>query len=186
MNYTIISGSQNRASITFRAVKHLEDRLARELTEDKITIIDVRDYDIPLDIQVYQDEGDAPEHLTDLVSIMYATDAFILVTPEYNGCYTPALKNLLNHFPKFSHKPIGIVTASDGALGGMRAAQQLQLLSVAHFGIPSATMLVIPRVHKLFEEDGTLVDETFQRQIDNFIREFIWLSKTIYQQPIGQ
>ena len=45
----------------------------------------------------------------------------LLVTPEYNGSYTPALKNLFDHFPKQSRKPFGIVTASPGALGGMRA-----------------------------------------------------------------
>ncbi len=43
---------------------------------------------------------------------MFAANAFIIVTPEYNGSYTPAMKNLFDHFPKQIHKPFGIVTAS--------------------------------------------------------------------------
>ena len=68
---------------------------------------------------------------------MFEADAFILVSPEYNGSYSPAMKNLVDHFPKQHHKPFGIATASPGPLGGIRASQQMQLLVNALFGIAS-------------------------------------------------
>lgn len=179
MNITIISGSQNPESLTIRVATHLQERLNELYPDNHISILDVRAYEIPLDITVYHPDREHPAALSDLITSIYATDAFILLSPEYNGCYTPALKNLLNHFPKFLHKPVGIVTASDGKLGGLRAAQQLQLLTVAHFGVPSATMLIVPQVHLLFEENGHLLDTKFEKQVNIFLEEFMWLARKL-------
>lgn len=88
-----------------------------------------------------------------------------MLTPEYNGSYTPSLKNLLNHFPKLSHKACGIATASDGALGGMRAAQQMQQLIAAHFGIISPYMLIVPHVHTKFDEEANLIMKNLPHHI---------------------
>ena len=77
--------------------------------------------------------------------------------------------NSFDHFPKQPHKAFAIVTASDGALGGIRASQQLQLLINALFGIGSPFMLVVPGVNKKFDEQGNLLDPHFQKNIDVFI-----------------
>ena len=103
-----------------------------------------------------------------------------MISPEYNGSHSPALKNLLNHFPKLSRKVFGIVTASDGALGGMRAAITLQNLVPAHFGILSPIMLIIPKVHLLFNESGSLLDDHLMPSINNFVNEFMWLTSKIH------
>jgi NAD(P)H-dependent FMN reductase len=110
---------------------------------------------------------------------MFEADAFILVTPEYNGSYTPALKNLFDHFPKQSHKAFGVVTASPGILGGVRASQQVQLLINALFGIGSPHMLITPQVEKKFDASGNLIDPAFQKNIDVFVSEFLWLAENI-------
>ena len=95
---------------------------------------------------------------------MFEADAFIMVTPEYNGSYTPALKNLFDHFPKQSRKPFGIVTASPGALGGVRAALQLQTLVYALFGVGSPHMLITPLIDKKFDEHGNLTDAVISKK----------------------
>ena len=110
---------------------------------------------------------------------IFEADAFIVVSPEYNGSYTPALKNLFDHFPKRSHKAFGIVTASPGILGGVRASQQMQLLINALFGIDSPYMLITPQVDKKFDAHGNLIDATFQKNIDVFVSEFLWLAENI-------
>lgn len=115
---------------------------------------------------------------------MFAANAFILVTPEYNGSYTPALKNLLDYFPKQTHKSFGIVTASPGMMGGMRATQQLQLLINALFGIAAPHMLVVGQVDKRFDQEGALIDASFQPQIDTFVREFLWLAESLHPESV--
>ncbi|MEI2757688.1 MAG: hypothetical protein V9F46_14685 [Chitinophagaceae bacterium] len=94
------------------------------------------------------------------------------------------MKNLLDHFPKQYHKPFGIVTASPGAMGGMRAAQQMLLLRPALFGIASPYMLVVPGVDKKFSETGDLLDEKFEHTIHNFITEFLWLAEKTVSEKI--
>ncbi|HWB24224.1 MAG TPA: NAD(P)H-dependent oxidoreductase [Chitinophagaceae bacterium] len=179
MNIEIISGSPRTASVTHRLVVFLE-RYLRERTEHNINVIDVRDWELPLMQQeVYAHEGKAPEALQPLAKRMFEADAFILVSPEYNGSYTSALKNLFDHFPKQTHKVFGVVTASTGALGGMRAAQQMQLLIIALFGIGSPYMLVTPHVDKRFDSEGNLLDTGFQKNIDVFITEFLWLAENL-------
>jgi multimeric flavodoxin WrbA len=92
----------------------------------------------------------APADFRPLAEQMFATDAFILVTPEYNGSYSPALKNLLDHFPKQHHKTFGIVTASPGPWVVCVQHSSCYLLVPALFGIASPYMLVVPGVEKSF------------------------------------
>jgi NAD(P)H-dependent FMN reductase len=110
---------------------------------------------------------------------MFNANAFIMVSPEYNGSYTPALKILFDHFPKQSRKAFGIITASPGSLGGIRASQQMQLLINALFGIGSPYMLITPFVDKKFDEAANLIDPSFQKNIDQFVTEFLWLAESL-------
>jgi NAD(P)H-dependent FMN reductase len=89
------------------------------------------------------------------------------------------MKNLFDHFPKQLHKAFGIVTASTGALGGIRASQQLQLLICALFGIPSPYMLITPQVDKKFNAQGELVDQSFSNSVHNFVTQFLWLAERL-------
>ena len=179
MNIEIVSGSPRTDSVTNRVVIFLQKYL-REKTNHSIGVIDVRDWQLDiLQQEIYKSPETAPVRIKQLAQRMFAANAFILVTPEYNGSYTPALKNLFDHFPKQSHKTFGIVTASPGALGGIRASQQLQLLINALFGIGSPHMLITPHVDKKFDADGSLLEVAFQRNIEIFISEFLWLAEHI-------
>ena len=179
MNIEIISGSPRINSITHRVVLHLKNYLARK-TGHNINTIDVRDWELNvLQQEVFRSVETTPVEFKPLAQRMFDADAFILVTPEYNGSFTPALKNLFDHFPKQSRKAFGIVTASPGSLGGMRAALQLQTLIFALFGLGSPHMLITPMVEKKFAEDGTLLDESFQKNIDVFASEFLWLAEHV-------
>ncbi|MFN7541051.1 MAG: NADPH-dependent FMN reductase, partial [Bacteroidota bacterium] len=142
--------------------------------------IDVRDWQFPLLQEVIDSPEAAPEHLAPLARRMFSADAFILVTPEYNGTYTAALKNLLDHFPKHSHKAFGVVTASPGAMGGMRGSQQLLLLVSALFGVACPNMLIVPAVEKKFDENGQLTDPAYAKAVETFLREWRWLAEALF------
>jgi NAD(P)H-dependent FMN reductase len=123
-----------------------------------------------------------PEARLSLYHTMQASEGFIVVSPEYNGGYSPALKNLLDHFPKsvYERKPWGVVTSSNGAMGGMRASQQLLHLGSALFAISSPRMLVVPLVDKKFDETGKLMDDTFQTPVNLFLEEYLWLAQRLH------
>ena len=183
MNIEIISGSPRQESVTKRVALHLE-KLLREKTDHHVDIIDLKEHHLPILDAVYKTIDDVPLQYRGLAERMFAADAFILLTPEYNGSYTPAMKNLLDHFPKQTHKTFGIVTASHGALGGMRAAIQLQQLVYALFGIGSPYMLLVPGVDKKFSMEGELLDASFQKNIEVFTREFLWLAEKLAAEKI--
>jgi len=183
MKITIISGSPRTNSVTHRVALHLQNQL-KENTSHKVDIIDMKEWHLPMVQSVWTSPQSAPEKFRPLAEQIFETDAYILVTPEYNGSYSLAMKNLLDHFPKQYHKPFGIVTASPGAMGGMRAAQQMLLLIPALFGIASPYMLVVPGVDKKFSETGDLLDEKFEHTIHNFITEFLWLAEKTVSEKI--
>lgn len=180
MNIEIVSGSPRQQSITYRLALFLMRHL-RTKTNHEVNIIDVREWNFPtLQEVVYSSVDNTPEHYKPLAQRMFAANAFIIVTPEYNGSYTPAMKNLFDHFPKQMHKSFGLATGSPGALGGVRAALALQHLVMALFGIASPYMMVVPQIDKKFDTEGNLVDEAFTGSINNFVQEFLWLSERLY------
>ncbi len=183
MKIEIISGSPRIASVTRRVALHLKNWLSQNSTHE-VDIIDMKDWNVPAVQSVWVSPEKAPVEFQPLAERIFSADAYILVTPEYNGSYSPAMKNLLDHFPKRHRKPFGIVTASPGAMGGIRASQQLLQLVPALFGIASPYMLIIPAVDKKFSPDGDLLDESFQNAVHNFITEFLWLADKVVEEKI--
>ena len=183
MKIEIISGSPRINSVTRRVTLYLKKWITQN-TAHEVDIIDMKDWSVPPVQSVWVTAEKAPVELQPLAQRVFEADAFILVTPEYNGSYSPAMKNMLDHFPKQHHKPFGIVTASPGAMGGMRASQQLLQLVPALFGIASPYMLITPAVDKKFGPDGELLDESFQNAVHNFITEFLWLSEKLVAEKV--
>jgi len=179
MNIEIISGSPRHESLSHRIAIFLH-KLLSEKTTHHIGLIDVREHPLPPIQNVFVNADAAPDEYKEVAARMFAANAFIIVTPEYNGGYSPAMKNLFDHFPKQMHKTFGIVTSSPGAMGGIRASQQVQLLIHGLLGIASPQMLITPLVDKKFDADGNLTDGAFQGQIDSFVHEFIWLAEACY------
>lgn len=183
MRVEIISGSPRKNSITHRVALGL-NKLLMQRTEHEIGLISVKDIKLPPIKSVFTTAEDAPEQYRDLAESMFSADAFILVTPEYNASYSPAMKNLLDHFPKQYRKVFGIVTASPGAFGGIRAAMQLQQVVYGLFGIGSPQMLIVPAVEKKFTEQGEVLDPSFEKSIDIFVKEFLWLAEKVVEEKV--
>lgn len=185
MNIEIISGSPRDNSVTHRVALFLQQFLSAN-TLHNINIIDVREWNLPMLQHVFVSTDATPEEFKPLSKRMFDANAFILVTPEYNGSYTPALKNLLDHYPKQARKAFGIVTASPGIMGGMRATQQMQLLINALYAIASPYMMVVGNVDKRFDAEGNLLDPTYQKTVDVFVKEFLWLAESLRPETVMQ
>lgn len=181
MHIVIISGSPRTASLTRRIARHLKLKLDSQSVSSEL--IDLSVWNVPPIQSVWSTPDAAPEPFQALAKQIEAADAYLLVSPEYNGSYSPALKNLLDHFPKRNRKPFGLATGSPGALGGIRAAQQLLLLVPALFGISAPQFLLVPAVDKKLDESGQLLDEAFQKNVDQFLYEFLWLCERIVDPP---
>lgn len=174
----VISGSPRKESKSFRLAKHLYERLNGEM-EFSASLLDIREFQLPNFEKGFDTIDSTPAPLKPMAEKFLKADAYIIVTPEYNGSYTAVLQNFFEHFPRQEKKVYGVVTATNGSLGGMRASQQLLLLVIALFGIVSPYMLITPFVDKKFDEDGLLLDHSFQPKIDFFLTQFKWLVKKV-------
>jgi Predicted flavoprotein len=184
MRIEIVSGSPRVNSVTRRVALHLQKYL-QENSNHEIGLIDMKDWDLPYMQSVFPSIETTPDKWKPLSERIFNADAFILVSPEYNGSYSPAMKNLLDCYPKQHHKAFGVVTASTGAMGGMRATQQMLLLISALFGIPSPYMLIVPRVDKKFDKNGSLIDQAFHHNVHNFVTEFLWLAENLVKEQVN-
>jgi len=179
MNIEIISGSPRTASITVRVAKYLQKYVAQHHAEHSVGLIDVREWKLGFLENVFNAVDNTPEPYKPLAKRMFDADAFIIVTPEYNGSFSAEIKNLFDHFPKQAHKAFGLCTASVGGLGGARCTQPLLLYVPALFGVASPNLLIIPFIDKKFNEEAELIDEAFEKQIHVFVSEFLWLATRV-------
>ena len=179
MNIEIIAGSPRTGSLSHRVALHLHGQLQQKAPQHNIGLINMQEVRLPFIQSVWQTPDLIPAEYIEVGMRMFDSNAIVLVSPEYNGGYSPAMKNFLDHFPKQSRKAFGVVTSSDGAMGGMRAAQQLLQLVPALFGIVSPRLLIVPTVHKKFGEDGTLMDEGYAKNVETFIEDFLWLAEAL-------
>ncbi len=180
MKITIVSGSPRQASVTIRIARFFENYLREKYPEHIYSLLSLNHHPLAFVESVWSTAKDLPENRQELGELIFGADAFILVSPEYNGSYSVAMKNLFDHFPKQAKKVFGIVTASDGALGGMRAAQQMQNMICGLFGIPCPNMLIVPQVTKKFDAGSQLLEQSFYHQIHTFANEFIWLAEAVH------
>jgi NAD(P)H-dependent FMN reductase len=179
MNIEIIAGSPRTGSLSFRVAKYLHGQLQENAPTHRIGLINMQEVRLPFIQSVWQTAEHVPEEFKAVATRMFESQAIVIVSPEYNGSYSPAMKNFFDHFPKQKRKAFGVVTSSDGAMGGMRAAQQILQLVPALFGIASPTLLIVPTVQNKFDAEGRLVDEAYGKNVEGFIGEFLWLAEAL-------
>jgi NAD(P)H-dependent FMN reductase len=182
MNVTIISASTRLGRQTHKAALGLLKYL-QPFEHLKPQLVDLAEYRLPLFEETLARHPDPPQVLLELGAILSQSDAMLFVTPEYNGSYSPALKNAVDSFNKteFARKAIGIVTVTTGAMGGIRAGLALQHLIPALFAYPVPQMLLVPSVQNKFDDEGNLLDPAFEKNMASFVKEFLWLAEAVYE-----
>lgn len=172
---SIIYGSVRSDRQGIKAARFFENTLKER--GHTVNFIDPMEYQFPLLDKMHKEfpEGEAPEPLETVSKLLKASDGFLIVSGEYNHSIPPALKNVLDHFQsEYFFKPSGIVTYSAGSFGGVRAGGDLRAVC-GELGMPSiSSMMPIPSVQKAFEEDGTPIDEAYNRRAERFLKEFEW------------
>lgn len=137
-------------------------------------LIDIARLPLPTD--------DAGEAIKDagFAASMERADALVIVSPEYNHGYSGLLKHILDSCLKeYIHKAVGIVGVSAGAFGGTRGIQDL-LPVMRELGLVTIFWDVnFANVYKTFDEKGRLLDPSYVPRIDQFLKELIWMAKTL-------
>ena len=170
------AGSSRKESFNKKLIKIAAQ--GAEAAGAKVTLIDLVDYDMPLFNEDLEKEQGMPEKVREFKALLDQHDAFLIASPEYNGAFSPLLKNALDWASRsegendsalrvFKGKPVVIMSTSPGQLGGIRGLVFLRML-LANFGmIVLPEQLCIPFASKAFDETGALLDSKQQQGVLN-------------------
>ncbi len=105
-------------------------REAAKLKDVQVETLDLRDYPMPFFEQPMSPSMNQGDYGNDVVNKwakkIAESDAFIMVSPEYNHGTSAVLKNALDSvYKEWNNKAVGFV--SYGGVGGARAVEQLRL-----------------------------------------------------------
>ena len=168
-----LAGSTRQESFNKKLVQ-IAATGAREAGAD-VTAIDLRDYRLPLFDPDDEAEHGKPDNAKALKRLMIDHDAFLIASPEYNSSVTGVLKNTIDWVSRsddgeaplvaFRGKVVTLMSASPGALGGLRGLVHLRAI-LGNLGcIVLPTQVAVSKAHEAFKADGTLVDDTQQQRI---------------------
>ncbi|ELR72494.1 Putative flavoprotein [Fulvivirga imtechensis AK7] len=174
MKIAIILGSVRKERQSHRLAFFLENQLANRGMD--INVIDMANTPLP----VFGQKGVDDSAVEEVGKILQESDALIIVTPEYHGSYSGALKNMLDYYwAEFKKKPIGVAAASGGKMAGINASTQLQhvILSLGAYALP--LKLLVPEIQKAFNDSFEPLNETIARSANKFLDEFLWFTEAI-------
>ena len=181
----IFAGSTRQNSFN-RRLAHVAADMARASGAD-VTQLELGDLDIPM----YNADLEAratPPDVMKLKQILFEHPAWIICTPEYNGSYTALLKNTIDWasspvksdpawadgFKSFTGKVVGMLSASPGALGGLRSQSHLLPLlnNLQCWVAPKA--FALSRAADAFDADGKLVNENHRQSVQAVIDQVLF------------
>jgi NAD(P)H-dependent FMN reductase len=153
----------------------------------EVTHLELADFDVPM----YNADLDAqgtPADVIRLKQVLHEHPAWIICTPEYNASYPALLKNTLDWVssPVKGHpdwndgmkssrgKVVGVLSASPGALGGLRSQSHLAPLLINLECWLAPKNFALGRAGDAFDAQGALKDERARHSVQAVIDQVIW------------
>ncbi|KQO56223.1 NADPH-dependent FMN reductase [Methylobacterium sp. Leaf87] len=182
----VILGSVRTERQGLRAARFLVTQLEARGVE--APLVDPAELQLPLLDKMYKEypKGSAPPALEELATLYRRSDAFVVVSAEYNHSIPPALSNTLDHFlEEYSWRPSAICCYSAGQYGGVRAAMQLRAMmgELGASSIPS--LLPIPRISKALDAEGNPQEAWLTRAASRFLDELVWYAEALQAKRAG-
>lgn len=153
-------------------------------------LLDLRALALPLyDGDIEAREG-VPAGALQLIAAIVEADAVLVVTPEYNGFPTPLVINAFDWLSRApagathpsglqatAGKPLGLLAASPGPMGGLRAMNFLRQYFQMAFGmIVHPRQFALSRADQAFDEDGRLKEEKTRETVEAVLRSLLQLA----------
>jgi len=137
----------------------------------KVTYIDLKDYQLPVYDGDFEAKSSLPDNAVKLKELFLKHDGLLMSCPEYNSSVTGVWKNVIDWVSRpatdnepmlhcFTGKIAGIMSASPGALGGLRGLVHVRAIleNINVMVIPD--QIAISQAMSAFTPDGErLLDE---------------------------
>ncbi len=142
----------------------------------EVTYIDLRDLPLPLFDEDLEAQEGLPANARTFKDLLISHQGLLIASPEYNSSLTAVLKNAIdwasrpapNEAPlaAFAGKVASIMSASPGALGGLRGLVHLRSIlgNIKVLVLPD--QIAVSKAYEAFNPDGTLKDPKQQESIE--------------------
>jgi len=168
------AGSLRRDSFNKRVVS-IAAHGAREAGAE-VTLIDLKDFPLPLYDQDLEAEQGMPENGKKLKKLFIDHDGLLIASPEYNSSFPAVLKNAIDWVSRpapgepslvaFRGKVATLMSASPGALGGLRGLVHVRSI-LGNIGvIVLPDQIAVAKAHEAFQPDSSLVDPKRQAGVE--------------------
>lgn len=193
MKLLVFAGSTRQLSYNRRLAKATAE-MARAAGAE-VTHIELADFDVPM----YNADLEAkatPADVIRLKQLCFDHPAWIICAPEYNASYPALLKNTLDWvsspvkgdpdwtdgFKSTRGKVVGMLSASPGALGGLRSQSHLAPLLLNLHCWVAPQNFALGRAGDAFDAEGHLVAEGARKNVQSVIDQVIWAAAR-FRQP---
>ncbi|HEY4186214.1 MAG TPA: NADPH-dependent FMN reductase [Polyangia bacterium] len=166
-----ISGSLRKGSFNSGLIKAAIEVAPADMTIDDISIADIPPYN-----EDVRSESGYPPAVAALRAAVAAADALLIATPEYNFSIPGVLKNAIDWASRppeqpFAGKPLALMSAGTGMLGGARAQYHLRQLCVFLDMHPiNKPEVFVAHAPTKFDATGRLTDEPTRQVIATLLQ----------------
>ncbi len=170
MKIALLAGSVRAGSINVKLAKAMAQKY-RELGDD-VTLIDLKDYEMPIYNGDYEAEHGAPQSTQDLAALLVEQDGILMVGPEYNGSLTPLLKNTIDWLTRTDNrdhiiKPVwSLGSCTLGPMSGLMVMRQMNYIMNRLKADVLQRQLGIGNAKDAFTPDGRLARKSDQDNSD--------------------
>lgn len=186
----ILAGSTRRDSVNRKLARVAA--AAVESAGGQATLLELADYPLPLYNGDLEAEQGLPEHALGLKEVFIDHPAMILVSPEYNSSIPALLKNTLDWVSRpvpalgpnsgylpFQGKPAALMSASPGALGGMRGLRHLRDVLIELRVLTLPEVVSVSGAHQAFDAHGRLADPRLAERLSALVGRLLDLTRKL-------
>ena len=183
----VIVGSTRPTRASDRVVPWVAER-ARAHPGFEVEVADLRDWLLPVFAEHRGTIGDLSDPTYSEPAVrawnrkVKDSDAFLVVTPEYNHSIPGGLKNAIDTVWLsfgFRNKPVAAVGYSGGISGGIRAIEHLAQIFVEAEAVPLRNAVVLPFLDRAFDSDGRPVDPATDISMQILLEDLAWWASAL-------
>ena len=174
-----ISGSLRKGSFNTHLLRAAQQMAPDGVTIDRFDLRPLPPYDDDVRAAGY------PPPVAALRAAIAAADALLIATPEYNYSVPGVLKNAIDWASRppdmpLAGKPLGIMGASGGLGGTMRAQYHLRQICVFVDVYPlNKPEVMVREAAKKFDAEGRLTDEDTRQHVQKLVEALVAWTKRL-------
>ena len=175
---TIIVGTNRTGSVSAQVA----DFVAKVYDELDINnrVLDIAD--LPPETFSPNAYVEKPPRIVEFTEQILASSGLFVITPEYNGSMSGALKLFIDMLPfpeSFQDRPVSYIGISAGQFGGLRPVEHLQQVFGYRNALNFPRRVFIPAVGSVMEQSGGLESSDHGKRIREQAKSFAEFCKAL-------